>query len=453
MRTILRSIFFIAMATVFAAAVFAHGQREGTSATAPSHKTKISFWFYPIEINVPGYANKSQSYGDFEKYMAAQFEQTHPNIKVETQLLPWNSGPQKINVSIAGGDPPNIVLDYLGRTAAWFDQGAAVPLGNILPKSLQNQILPSFRSLYMIHGKLSALPLMAWSMEMMVNKALTDKYHVSQYLPKPGQGWTHAQFVKALEAMKASPASKAGIYPYAKGAGNEQGDYLWWESMWSFGAHLYNANGGIVSSSPQMVAGYKWLLSLQKRGLMTPGTASRTELGVLKLWNAEKVFMIGGDAGEEAQLAAAVKQGSVPGPVDVIAVPFPTSHGVKPKTALGPTGFVIMTRNPAKQKAAATFIDYYVTKYGVPAVKAAGQFPALSSIANQNIYQGDPLMASMSKLIRSQSAGNFALTDPHYGKLRVALSAAEQAIFSGEESPQQAVTAFLAKAHQIEAGS
>ena len=452
MRTLLRAVGIVLLTVLVAASVFAGGQGEQKSASSSQKKTTISYWFFPQIINVPGYAGESKNYGDWEKFVAAQFMKEHPNIQVNTQLLPWEGGPDKINVAIAGGNPPELVFDYLGRTGAWFDQGAAQPLDNIVPASLKNDILPSFKSLYTLNGHLSGIPLMAWSIVMMVNQHLTDKYNVTQYLPKPGQPWTHEQFVAALKAMKNSGASKDGIFPYLIGAGSEQGDYLWWEMLWGFGAHLYNSDGTIVSSSPEMVAGYKWLLSLEKQGLMAPGTATMTSSDTLKVWTSQKDFLHGGNGFYRTVLEKGVKDGTIQGPVKVFAVPYPTEKGITPKSALGPTGFVIMTKDPAKQKAAAQFIDFYATKYGAPAVESAGQFPALKSIADQHIYKGDALMETMQKMLQEYPAGNFALSDPNYGKLRVALAAAEQAIFSGLKTPEQAVNEFLAKAKQIEAG-
>jgi multiple sugar transport system substrate-binding protein len=452
MRTFLRSAGVVLVAMLVAMSVFAGGQSEQNAASSSSQKTTISYWFFPQIINVPGYEGDSKNYGDWEKFVAAAFMKEHPNITVNTQLLPWEGGPDKINVAIAGGNPPEVVFDYLGRTGAWFEQGAAQPLGGVVPASLENDILPSFKSLYTLKGQLSGIPLMAWSIVLMVNQHLTDQYNVTQDLPKPGQPWTHEQFVSALKAMKDSGASKDGVFPYIMGAGSEQGDYLWWEMLWGFGAHLYDSNGNIVSSSPEMVAGYKWLLSLEKQGLMAPGSATMTGSDTMKVWSSQKTFLHGGNGFYRTLLEKGVQDGTIQGPVKVFALPYPTNPGVKPQSALGPTGFVIMTKDPAKQKAAGEFIDYYATKYGAATVKAAGQFPALQSVADQNIYKGDALMETMQKMLQEYPAGNFALADPNYGKLRVALSAAEQAIFSGLKTPEQAVSEFLAKAKQIEAG-
>ncbi len=428
---------------------FAGGQGEKAKGAAPQQKVTISFWHFPIFINVPGFKGVSKEYGDWEKFLAKEFMKSHPNIEVKTQLVPWEGGVDKINVAIAGGNPPELVADYLGRTGGWFIQGAAVPLDNLLPASLKNDILPTYRGLYYIHGKLHAMPIMAWSIALVVNGNLTDKYGLTSMLPKMGGDWTTDQFVTVLKKMKAA-GSNDGVYPLGMACGSEQGDYTWWKFTWGFGGGLFDSKGNVIADSPNTIAAYKYLLSLNKQGLMVPGVASMTGSDIMKLWTQEKEFMQGGNAYYRTLMQKAYKDGLVKKPPKVIVVNMPTKPGFKQKSAIGPTGYVIMTKDSAKQKAAASFIVFAMQpKYNAPAVKNAGQFPATKSVADLNMYKDDPLMMAMTNMLSKYPAGDFGLSNPNYGKIRVELAAAEQAMFSGIKTPEEAMKSFANKVRAL----
>ena len=445
---ILKTLGVVMILLVTASLVFAGGQGEKKAAAAPE-KVTISFWHFPIFINVPGFEANSKEYGDWEKFLASEFMKTHPNIEVKTQLQPWEGGVDKINVAIAGGNPPELVADYLGRTGGWFVQGAAVPLDNLLADSLKNDILPAYKSLYYINGKLHAMPIMAWSISLVINGNLTDKYGLTSAIPKMGGDWTTDQFKAVLKKMKAA-ASSDGVYPLGMACGSEQGDYIWWRFIWGFGGGLFDDKGNVIADSPATIETYKYLLKLNKEGLMVPGVASMTGSDTMKLWSSEKEFMQGGNAYYRTLLQKAYKDGLVSKPPKVIAVNFPAKAGIKQKSAIGPTGYVIMTKDSAKQKAAASFIEFAMqSKYNAPAVKTAGQFPATKSVADMNIYKDDELMTAMANMLAKYPAGDFGLSNPNYGKIRVELAAAEQAMFSGVKTPEQAMKEFADKVRAL----
>jgi hypothetical protein len=47
-------------------------------------------------------------------------------------------------------------------------------------------------------------------------------------------------------------------------------------------------------------------------------------------------------------------------------------------------------------------------------------------------------------------AGDFALSNPNYNKIRVALSSCGQAIFAGLKTPEEAVADFLNEVRELE---
>jgi ABC-type glycerol-3-phosphate transport system substrate-binding protein len=436
------------LAAVLVGAAFAGGKQETAKTEAPG-KVKITYWHFPFVHSVAGYEQVSKEYGDWEVFLAQEFMKENQDVEVATELLPWEGGVDKINVAIAGGNPPELVFDYLGRTGGWYQQGAAVPLDNLISETLKSDLQDAFKSLYTINGKLHAVPGIAWNTHLVVNRGLLKKMgYTGNVLNGPGGTYTYQQFEELLAAIKQK--TEPGTYPFAIACGSEQGDYLWWGFFWGFGARLFNPDGSTVSASPEMVEGYKWLLALSDRGLMAPGAASMTGSDTMHMWSSGKVVVHGGNKTYANMIMKGINDGVLDFELDVTPIPFPTRDGKSSYSAMGPTGFVVLTKDAARQKATARFIEFMMQpKYWLPQVQGAGQFPATKSVAQLNPYQGDALMTVTGDMLARFPAGDFALSNPNYNKIRIAMAAAGQAIFSKMKSPEAAVAEFLAEVKKL----
>jgi multiple sugar transport system substrate-binding protein len=428
--------------------VFAQGGSE--AAVGEGGKTSITYWHFPFVHSVEGYEEVSEDYGDWEEYLAQEFMKENPDIEVTTELLPWEGGVDKINVSIAGGNPPDLVFDYLGRSGGWYHQGAAVPWNGVASDALLSDIRPSFKDLYTINGDLHAIPGFSWNMNLVVNAGLLKKIGYNKpILNGQGNTFSHREFEQFLTEVKA--LAGPGVYPLALGAGSEQGDYLWWGFFWGFGAQLFNEDGTVVSESPEMVEGYKWLLKLRDKGLMVPGIASTTTADTMQLWSSGKVVVHGGHKTYYNLIKKGVEDGALDMEVDVRPFPFPSKYGDTGYAAMGPTGFVLLTKDAQKQAATAKFVEFMMQpKYWASQVKGAGQFPATKSVAEMNLYGNDEFQTAVGEMLSKFPAGDFALSNPNYNKIRVALSSCGQAIFAGLKTPEEAVADFLDEVREFE---
>jgi multiple sugar transport system substrate-binding protein len=436
----------ILMAVALIGTAYAGGAKEGAKT---AQKVKITYWFFPIVKSVAGMESTIKDFGDWEKYLATEYMKTNPNVDVVTELQAYEGGVDKVNVAIAGGNPPEIIFDYLGRTSGWYLQGAAQPLDNIISDKLKADILDNFKSLYTINGKLHGVPGFAWNIGLDVNRGLLKSWgYTGDILNGPGNAYSLAQFEEFLAKVK--KVAPAGSYPFAIACGSEQGDYTWWQFFWGQGATLFNADGTTASDLPGMVEGYAWIKSMMDKGYFAPGIATMNATDVVNMWNSGKIALIGGHKGSATTMKKSIDDGLVKFDYDVTIVPFPTKDGKSAFAAMGPTGFIILAKDAAKQKAAASFIEFQVQpKYWINQIMAPGQFPALKSVAALDPFKNDPFNAVQSQMLAKFPAGDFALTDPNYNKIRIAMSAAGQAVFSGLKSPKDAVAGYLAEVKKI----
>lgn len=408
-------------------------------------KTKLTYWFFPVYINVPGFESHSAAHGDWEKFLATEYMKSHPDVEISAELQPWEGGVDKVNVAIAGGNPPDIVVDYLGRTGSWYTQGAGVPLDNVISQKMKDDIQPSFKGLYTINGKLHAYPMMAWVQMLLTNSFVYDKYKVA--LPPSGSELSTDQFKAILASAKKN--FPQGVYPYGLGCGTEQGDYVWWAFIWGFGGRLFDDAGKVAVNSPQTLEALKYLQSLDKEGLLAPGTATMAVPDLVKLLYSNKLGGWMGNKGNLSNLNQAYKDGTIEGPPRINLYPFPTKTG-KPMNAIGPTGFIVMTKDAAKQKIAADFMEFCLQpKYHAAAVKAAGQLPATKSVAAMDIYKGDELGQIAQQLVAKYPAGDFGVSNPNYNKIRKELSVQLQAMFADMKTPEKTVADLDAAIRKI----
>lgn len=95
------------------------------AACAPTaKKTKLVFWhpFGPGDV------------GDATNAVVADFEKTHPNVKVEQLYISWGDFDTKLMSAITGGKPPDVVIIDRFVTATYAYRNALEPLDERIVK-------------------------------------------------------------------------------------------------------------------------------------------------------------------------------------------------------------------------------------------------------------------------------------------------------------------------------
>lgn len=452
MRRIAQAIALVSLILIFVGTAFAGGQSEDGEPTEAedSGKETVTFWHFPQIRNVPGYEDVSEEYGDWWEHVAGQYMEENPDVEIETELLPWEGGVDKINVAISGDNPPDLVFDYLGRSGNWYQQGAAVAVDDLVSQDLKDDILDSFKDIYTIDGDLHAVPGFSWNMNINVNVGLLRDIGIEgEILNGPGEPYTFEQFTDLLrEIDEKAPDS---IHPFGIGAGSEQADYIWWGFFWGFDGFLYDEDGTVTDDPSGIVDGYEYLKSLGDEGLLAPGVASMTASDVINLWSEGRVAVMWGQKFHAQEVKESIDEGVVDFEYEIMPAPFPSEDGESGYTAIGPTGFIVMSEDERKQEILGDFIDFAMQpEYWTPTVKGSGQFPALESVAEEDIYEGDEYQEVVQMMLSEYPAVDFGLSSPNYNEIRGALSQAGQAIFSDRQSPEEAVETFLETVRGLE---
>ncbi len=432
-----KAMIFSMIFLLTAGLMFAAGQREVTD------EVVIEFWHQPSTINVPGFEDVSQEYGDFEAYLAEKFSAQHDGITLTTRLVPWEGIFETFNIAIAGGNPPAIGMDYLGRTSQYNAMGALTPLEDFMPQYIIDDAA-DVRNLFEVDGKMHALPAHAWNYNTMVVNVGLLKYHgwEGPILNGPGEPYTHEEWVDFLYQVRATVPD--GIFPTVWKTGDEQGDYGWWAYFWGFGAEMFGPDGKVTTNPDPIVEALELITYLRDNNLTPRGIASMRANESNEMWYAGNVVMnMAGFPHAEALRRSVEAEGAYD--FEVMAVPFPTRDGDTGFNVFGPTAYAFFTEDPRELEAAVKFIEFmmYDEDHWIPMMKSVGQFMVQESYADVNLYEGNEFQELVAEMIERFDTGNFGLTHPQYQRIRISMAEALQKYFTGMVSAEQAVDEYL----------
>ena len=114
----------------------------------------IVFWTDPA-LAKPARHPEFTEIGQYEEWQAQQFMDMYPHVTIEVQGLDWADLPKKTAAAVAAGNPPDIMKDYLGRTSGYGWADVLVPLDDLVPQEVWDDVNPGLLDLYRINGKIS----------------------------------------------------------------------------------------------------------------------------------------------------------------------------------------------------------------------------------------------------------------------------------------------------------
>lgn len=408
---------------------------KATQTQVSNEKTEITFWFYPRYM-VAGKEN-----GVYEKELAADFMSKNPNIKVNVESIPWNSGPEKVNIAISSNAMPDAVFDYPGRIIGYGQKGVLVDLSDMLKPEDKQDIPESILSHCKDNGKMWMYPTAVAPVVMGVNKKIFKDAGILDVLPldKPDRKWSTADFEKALEAVK---TKAKGVQPIVFFAGNEQGDASIRMLLQNFGADFVNPeHNKVVINSDAGVKGLQWIQDAYKKGLFAPGSESAVSTDALDMFHQGKAaFCILYGAGNKATLDKMIAEKKAPADFDLAFIPQPTADGVAQKIEAQVHGYCVFNnKDPKRIEASKKFIDYLCNNKDI--VKTIGAFPVRKSMGD---FYDNPELKFLSSM--TSKVADTGYTIKNYPKVRTFWFPNIQAVLTGSKTPKQALDDFAAKA-------
>lgn len=440
MSSIFKRVTALALTSAMTVALFAGcGSTTDSNNTAAvtagaAKKTDITFWFYP-KYNVPGKEN-----GVYEKELAADFVLKNPDININVESIPWNGGPEKVNIAISSNSMPDSVFDYPGRIIGYGAKGVLVNLSDMITDADKADISENTLSHCMLDGKTYMYPTSISPIAMGVNKKIFKDAGALDLLPldKPGRAWSFSDFEKALEAVK----KVKGVQPAVLYAGNEQGDASIRMLVQNFGTDFVDAaHTKVVINSDAGIKGVQWLLDTYKKGLFAPGAESAVSTDALDMFQQGKAaFCLVYGAGNKGILTKAIADKVAPADFELAFVPQPTADGVDQKVEAQVTGYCVFdNKDQAKADASKKFVDYLSNNKEI--VKTIGAYPVRKSMGD--LYDDSELKFLGTLATKVADTG---YTINNYTKVRTFWFPAIQAVLTGAKTPKEAMDEFTKQA-------
>jgi len=215
--------------------------------TKQSRSIKLTFWQFSVQE-------------ELINSLITRFEKSHPNIKIEVQSLSWEYGLDKIFISLAAGNPPDIC--ELGNT--WVPKFAS---SNMILDITQNA--SPLKDKYIMwesatfENKIYGMPWLGGTRVIFYNKDLFRKAGLNTN--KPPSDWNELlEYAKKIDALENS------IHGFSIFTGDPYS--LWIE----FVPFMWSNNGNILSedlknsvlSSPQNIETLYFFKELKKYSLV-----------------------------------------------------------------------------------------------------------------------------------------------------------------------------------------
>lgn len=346
----------------------------------------------------------------------------------------------KLDTMLAGGDQPDVYVDYQGRINKFANSEFALEI--VLTAEEKADYFPATLGSVTKDGKLYALPGMAWAAIMIVNKELIESVDMGHHL-EDGQ-WTTDEFIEVVKAVQAEYGKDYyGYIIFASGAG---GDY--WSSFgWiaGHGAKLYE-DGKIVIDRPEGVAALKWMYSLQETGIVMPGVAGITYHPNLAAMASNIVVAQGGSTGN--LVSTKLTDGS--GEITPVLMRYPNIPGVdKVPMAVGPDAVMCFKTGNALMEKRAIELARYINRPEIQEylVMTGRKFPSRKSVRNVNI--DDFAWSAVNKLLQENGIFDMGVGLTKYTAVRNLWPPTMQAIFIGELTVEEALARFVKEGSAI----
>lgn len=413
---------------------------------ASPKEIKLKYWVDPRLRQIEGMEEITSLPGDYERIQAQEFMKMYPNVSIEVEVIPFEDLAVRIPAAIASGAAPDLLRDYLGRTAQYWHQGVLEPLDDLIPQEEKEDYLPGFLDMYTVDGHIHALPMYAWVGHLVANKKIWEENEVAGLLPTDELAWTVQEFEAALRAVKQDDFWPFGLFVPPDG----QADYRYLAFFWIFGAKLYE-NGDysrVALNSPAGIEALEFLVHLADEALIQPGATTMTSAQLdSMLWRGE-IGMLGNTLAIWNGYENALRDGKVTRDVELVPLPYPQKGAERPGLAMGPQGIAVFKqKDPEKLKWAVEFARFLnQPEYQRVYAQNAGQFP--SRISTGNPFGDEPDYATVQYMLNEYGAEDLGLTSPKYNQVRAILSKEIQSALVHLKSPEKALADFEREANR-----
>lgn len=372
---------------------------------------------------------------DILQKLVDKFNQTHPNIQVES-LYVGQADQQmpKILAAVVGNAPPDLLWFNPTIGGQLVELGAIIPVDEMLVNSpIKDRIDPALFASMEYQGRLWSLPFATNNVGIFYRPSLFKAAGITE-LPKTWEELRKVAQDLTRDTNGDGKIDQHGIFlPLGKG---EFTVFIWLPFMWSGGGEIVDGNVNKAAAvNLTENKGARAALQLW-RDLITDGSAvlSAPERGFeTNDFVKGKVAMQVTGPWTLTYIANDIPDG------DFGVFPIPASE--RPATSIGGENLFLFKTTPEKQKAAFTFGEYVLSEeFQTEWALGTGYLPVnLKSRQNPKYQEFIQKQPALKVFLEQTKHGKARPIFPGYNRVSENIGRAMEAVLLGKSSPQEAL--------------
>jgi len=385
--------------------------------------TEVTVWHYWDGTNA-----------DVFDAMAAEYNESHPDVKIATSMVPNPDFLTKLRASATSNTLPDIAIGDL----VWVPQieqiGSLADLEPLLPAETLSDINPALTSFGNIDGKQVSVPVSANNLAYMYNKTVFEEAGLDP--EKPPTTWEELMEVgKTILEETGKPG-----YDLFTEAG-DTGEGLTWNfqvNLWQAGGEfLTEDNSAAAFNTPEGAKALQFWVDLIESGVSPYAKWGEFEKGQ-------------GGSAQEGSWMVGIWAADPPFDFGAAKAPYPSDG--EPATNLGGEQAMVFDNSEAEAEAAADFLTWFleaenVTKWS----QETGMLPVTNSVAESSEYL-DWVSSTEPRLlpyVEQMADAHARPNTPLYPQISLAFAQEIEKALSGDATVDQALAAAEAAVNDV----
>lgn len=376
---------------------------------------------------------------DWDKFVVEKFNETHPNIKVKTEEIPWGQVYQQLVTRIQAGDAPDIFTTGSRFVPTMVTLDGVEPLDQYLSLARKDEYFDSIWDTTTYNGHIYAIPMAFSTKALYYNKALFKEAGVEELMPP--ENW------EELKAAAKAIDENTDAYGYALGGKkfiSTTSQFL--SFLYQNGGRVFDAEGNITINNEAGVEALAFYDSLKEYAEPGPTGHNREDLRVVFKEGKAGMYV----SGPWRRNLFLQTEG-----MDFGVATLPAGPGGKSRCILVTDSMMISKDSPHKEEAA-TFLLYYTnfqnqlirnTGIGVGSVDPTAGLTPMRKIASQlpfyeNTWHWKPFIDMIPRGVQQPLLGNWQ-------GFQDALTNAIQSVLLDKSEPKEALDKVAAELEEM----
>ncbi|EET62655.1 ABC transporter, solute-binding protein [Marvinbryantia formatexigens DSM 14469] len=404
----------------------------------------LTLWLTPSWKGVFSGDEPDADYDSFFKEAAKRYNEMHPNVTINVEVIAGDSRDEKLNVAESTDTLPDIVYEGAFTMSSYYHKGSIVALDDIISEDDKADIADGIWENCQVEGATFIFPFAHMPGTLIYNADMFKTAGLDDYIKGEYEiaTWSPDELREILTALR-DCEELGGVYPMSLFCMNNQADTWNLTYLRMFGNTFFDETGHLCVNEENGVKALQYILDLSADGLTVPGAESLTSNDCNAMFQNQQIAVSFTNSTLYTNLQTDMSNGTVE-PFDARLANIPGDP--EPHSFTYVSGFMAMNTGDEDRIAASKdFIQYVCTDEEL-VLASKNTLPVRTSVTEQ-VKDEMPLLEAYNA--NAQYIFNFSNNMPGYNELRNVLFPELQAALIGQKTAQEALDDYVEKGNQV----